>query len=96
MDIDSGPGRVGRAPLPSFDELLGVGVEPGRRTEAEAMFNPPLDTAHRPQLRHGDHRDAFELAVTNAVTPLTRSGVLTVDNTFSVLTAGRPSAHESW
>ncbi|WP_097289391.1 class I SAM-dependent methyltransferase [Streptomyces sp. OK228] len=43
----------------------------------------------------GDRRDAFELAVTNALTPFADSGVLTEDNAFTVLTARRPSPPES-
>lgn len=41
----------------------------------------------------GDRRDAFELAVTNAVTPFLDRGVLTEENAFTVLTARRPTAH---
>ncbi|MDO0936561.1 methyltransferase domain-containing protein [Streptomyces sp. DG2A-72] len=42
----------------------------------------------------GDRRDAFELAVANALTPFADRGVLTEDNAFTVLTARRPSTHE--
>ncbi|MFJ1602588.1 class I SAM-dependent methyltransferase [Streptomyces sp. NPDC088253] len=42
----------------------------------------------------GDRRDAFELAVTNALAPFADSGVLTEDNAFTVLTARRPSPPE--
>jgi trans-aconitate methyltransferase len=41
-----------------------------------------------------DRREAFELAVTNALTPFADSGALTEDNAFTVLTARRPSAPE--
>ncbi|MDX3247554.1 hypothetical protein [Streptomyces sp. ME18-1-4] len=41
----------------------------------------------------GDRRDAFELAVTNALSPFVDGGVLMEDNAFTVLTARRPSAH---
>lgn len=43
----------------------------------------------------GDRRDAFELAVTNTLTPFVDKGVLTEDNAFTLLAARRPSTLES-
>lgn len=43
----------------------------------------------------GDRRDAFELAVTNTLTPFVDRGVLTEDNAFTLLAARRPSTLES-
>ncbi|MBE4741441.1 hypothetical protein [Streptomyces caniscabiei] len=40
----------------------------------------------------GERRDAFELTVTNALTPCVDRGVLTEDYAFTLLTACRPSA----
>ncbi|WP_099964103.1 hypothetical protein [Streptomyces sp. JV178] len=40
----------------------------------------------------GARRDAFELTVTNTLTPFVDRGVLTGDNVFTLFTACRPFA----
>ncbi|MEU9396117.1 class I SAM-dependent methyltransferase [Streptomyces sp. NPDC048324] len=91
------------APGPSYEEVLRASafshvtsaVVPVRRQwKISQVLGYLYSTSFAAPHLFGDRRDAFELAVTNALAPFAVSGVLAEDNAFTVLTAHRASAHE--
>ncbi|WP_107083697.1 methyltransferase [Streptomyces viridochromogenes] len=91
------------APGPSYEEVLrasafshvtSTSVAVRRQWKIPQVLGYLYSTSFAAPHLFGDRRDAFELAVTNALTPFADRGVLTENNAFTVLTARRPSAHE--
>lgn len=78
----------------SFSHVTSAVVPVRRQWTISQVLGYLYSTSFAAPHLFGDHRDAFESAVTNALTPLADSGVLTEDNAFTVLTARRPNAHE--
>jgi trans-aconitate methyltransferase len=78
----------------SFSHVTSAVVPVRRQWTISQVLGCLYSTSFAAPHLFGDRRDAFELAVTNALTTFADSGVLTEDNVFTVLTARRPHAHE--
>jgi trans-aconitate methyltransferase len=91
------------APGPPYEEVLRASafshvtstiVVVRRQWKVSQVLGYLYSTSFAAPHLFGDRRDAFEVAVTNALTPFANKGVLTEDNAFTVLTARRPSAYQ--
>jgi trans-aconitate methyltransferase len=78
----------------AFSRVTSTTVAVRRQWDIPQVLGYLYSTSFAAPHLFGDRRDAFELAVTNALTPFADRGVLTEDNAFAVLTARRPTAHE--
>ncbi|MFF7262247.1 class I SAM-dependent methyltransferase [Streptomyces sp. NPDC008159] len=77
-----------------FCDVTSTTVPVHRQWSVDQVIGYLYSTSFAAQHLFGDRRDAFEAALTDALAPFAEGGQLPESNTFTVLTARRPSARK--